>query len=188
MPVVGAAVGGLLDSVVDGVTGLLVPPRRPGAARGGPEPCARRRGPAAAPRRAAAEHVRGPLRVAPGRRAHRNRLHAAGRRDRRRVAQESVRSKLPSKGHWHEPRVRRPPPSPPAPAARADRPRAAGRAGGEVGRPARRRPRGRRPADRRRQRRQCRGGAAPDRRARREVRTPTGGRCPPSRCPRRRRA
>jgi type III pantothenate kinase len=31
VPVVGAAVGGLLDSVVDGVTGLLVPPRDPGA-------------------------------------------------------------------------------------------------------------------------------------------------------------
>jgi glycosyltransferase involved in cell wall biosynthesis len=30
-PVVGAAVGGLLDTVVDGVTGLLVPPRDPGA-------------------------------------------------------------------------------------------------------------------------------------------------------------
>ena len=29
VPVVGAAVGGLLDSVVDGVTGLLVPPRDP---------------------------------------------------------------------------------------------------------------------------------------------------------------
>ena len=29
VPVVGTAVGGLLDSVVDGVTGLLVPPRRP---------------------------------------------------------------------------------------------------------------------------------------------------------------
>jgi glycosyltransferase involved in cell wall biosynthesis len=28
-PVVGAAVGGLLDTVVDGVTGLLVPPRDP---------------------------------------------------------------------------------------------------------------------------------------------------------------
>jgi D-inositol-3-phosphate glycosyltransferase len=31
VPVVGAAVGGLLDSVVDGVTGLLVPPRDPAA-------------------------------------------------------------------------------------------------------------------------------------------------------------
>jgi glycosyltransferase involved in cell wall biosynthesis len=31
VPVVGAAVGGLLDSVVDGDTGLLVPPRDPAA-------------------------------------------------------------------------------------------------------------------------------------------------------------
>jgi glycosyltransferase involved in cell wall biosynthesis len=31
VPVVGAAVGGLLDSVVDGETGLLVPPRDPAA-------------------------------------------------------------------------------------------------------------------------------------------------------------
>lgn len=31
IPVVGSAVGGLLDTVVDGVTGLLVPPRRPDA-------------------------------------------------------------------------------------------------------------------------------------------------------------
>jgi glycosyltransferase involved in cell wall biosynthesis len=31
VPVVGTAVGGLLDTVVDGVTGLLVPPRRPEA-------------------------------------------------------------------------------------------------------------------------------------------------------------
>jgi D-inositol-3-phosphate glycosyltransferase len=32
VPVVGSAVGGLLDSVVDGVTGVLVPPRDPAAA------------------------------------------------------------------------------------------------------------------------------------------------------------
>src|SRR2546423_3252724 len=31
VPVVGSAVGGLLDTVVDGVTGLLVPPRDPAA-------------------------------------------------------------------------------------------------------------------------------------------------------------
>jgi glycosyltransferase involved in cell wall biosynthesis len=31
IPVVGAAVGGLLDTVVDGVTGALLPPRRPRA-------------------------------------------------------------------------------------------------------------------------------------------------------------
>jgi glycosyltransferase involved in cell wall biosynthesis len=31
VPVIGAAVGGLLDTVVDGVTGLLVPPRDPAA-------------------------------------------------------------------------------------------------------------------------------------------------------------
>jgi glycosyltransferase involved in cell wall biosynthesis len=31
VPVVGSAVGGLLDTVVDGVTGLLVPPRDPRA-------------------------------------------------------------------------------------------------------------------------------------------------------------
>ena len=29
VPVIGSAVGGLLDSVADGVTGVLVPPRRP---------------------------------------------------------------------------------------------------------------------------------------------------------------
>jgi glycosyltransferase involved in cell wall biosynthesis len=32
VPLVGTAVGGLLDTVADGVTGLLVPPRRPRAA------------------------------------------------------------------------------------------------------------------------------------------------------------
>jgi type III pantothenate kinase len=31
VPVVGSAVGGLLDTVVDGVTGVLVPPRDPAA-------------------------------------------------------------------------------------------------------------------------------------------------------------
>ncbi|HJU97214.1 MAG TPA: glycosyltransferase, partial [Jiangellaceae bacterium] len=33
-PVVGSAVGGLLDTVVDGITGLLVPPRDPAALAG----------------------------------------------------------------------------------------------------------------------------------------------------------
>ena len=34
VPVVAAAVGGLTDTVVDGVTGVLVPPRRPDALAG----------------------------------------------------------------------------------------------------------------------------------------------------------
>jgi glycosyltransferase involved in cell wall biosynthesis len=48
VPVVGSAVGGLLDTVVDGVTGVLVPPRRPDLLAGAlagllADPVARRR-------------------------------------------------------------------------------------------------------------------------------------------------
>jgi glycosyltransferase involved in cell wall biosynthesis len=57
VPVIGSAVGGLLDTVVDGVTGILVPPRRPdrlAAAIAGllDDPVARRRMGVAGARRA----------------------------------------------------------------------------------------------------------------------------------------
>jgi glycosyltransferase involved in cell wall biosynthesis len=57
VPVVGSAVGGLLDTVVDGVTGVLVPPRRPDLLAGAlagllADPVARRRMGRAGARRA----------------------------------------------------------------------------------------------------------------------------------------
>ena len=58
-PVVASAVGGLLDAVEDGVTGLLVPPRDPTALRTAIETLlARRRSPASARERGACRRAR----------------------------------------------------------------------------------------------------------------------------------
>ena len=178
-----SAVGGLIDTVVDGVTGVLVPPRDPGRSAAAAARPARRPGDAA--RRAAGGAGVRPRarsryrwdRVAPSHRAvyaapspHAAGADRADRSARRGRSHDGTRSPTSAR---HLAALRR---------ALADaRARRRGRVE-RVGRAARRRARRRRPAAGRRQRRQRRPGPAPDRRAGRPLRAPTAGRSPRSAC------
>ena len=124
---------------------------------------------------------RRPLRVAARRRTHRGRLRA------RLVVRHPAgnRPDGPSKGLWHDPRVRRPSPAPAAAAPRPRRPRAPGRRSSSAGAPSWRAVLGGGGRLLAAGNGGCAArGAAPDRRARRAGSRPrTAGRSRRSRCP-----